>query len=150
MNSARTADPAGINPNYLHKNDDIKCTIRAIRMAIKLMATASFQAFNAHIVWPYIEDCEKFGSFADGSPPNDAYLKCLIETIGMTAHHLGGTCAMGTKPSSPIDQSFMVRGVDRVRVVDASILPTPVSGTPHGTVVSIAELAAQIILSKKK
>lgn len=149
LTSAKTADRIKINPNYLANASDISCTTRAIRMAIKLMATEPFRKLNATIVWPRFRQCTNFASSARDFQPSDEYLECVIRTCGTTAHHPGGTCAIGKHERSPLDHAFRVRGVDRIRVVDASILPTPVSGTPHAVIVATAEHASKLFLKEK-
>lgn len=149
LTSGKTADRIEINPNYLENARDVSCTIRAIRMAMKMMATAPFRKLNATIVWPRFRQCTNFAPSDNGFHPSDEYLECVIRTCGTTAHHPGGTCAIGIHDRSPLDHAFRVRGVDRIRVVDASILPTPVSGTPHAVVVATAEYASKLFLKEK-
>ena len=61
-------------------------------------------------------------------------------------HHSGGTAAMGKEiQSSVVDGKFRVHGIDHLRVVDASVLPGPISATPQATVYAMAELAAELI-----
>lgn len=137
-----------IDPNYLQSTDDIACMIRAIRLALELIETKPFRRVNATVQWPEFKECSNFGP-AKGKRivQNDRYLECLIRVGGVTAHHPGGSCSIGNRKSSVLDGQFKVRGVRKLRVVDASVLPSPVSGTPHASIVSVAEIAARKILN---
>lgn len=100
-------------------------------------------------MWPHLKQCGNFGPFPGDfvtNEPSDRYLECVMRTTGTTAHHPGGTCSIGTGDDSPLTGNFNVRGVERVRVVDASVLSSPVSGTPQGVLVAIAEFASKLIL----
>lgn len=141
-------DEPKINPNYLTKYDDVKCIIRSVHLAINLLETKAFRAINATVHWPRFDQCKNFGPFAhDGLVPNDRYLECIIRVGGVTSHHPGGTCAIGNRTLSVLNSRMQVRGVKKLRVVDASVLPTPVSGTPHTNIVAVAEFAAKLILN---
>lgn len=146
--SNRIADMPKINPNYLSHEADVSCMIRSIRLAIELMETKPFRHMNATIHWPEYGQCKNFGP-AKGKrvAQNDRYLECLLRVGAATAHHPGGTAAIGNTSSSVLDSQMKVRGVKRLRVVDASILPMPVSGTPHTSIVAVAEYAANLILN---
>lgn len=147
--SNRIADMPKIHPNYLSHDADVTCMIRSIRLAVQLMETRPFRRMNATIHWPEYKQCKNFGP-AKGKrvAQNDRYLECLLRVSGVTAHHPGGTAAIGNSSSSVLDSQMRVRGVKQLRVIDASVLPTPVSGTPHTSIVAVAEYAANLILSQ--
>lgn len=147
--SNRIADMPKIDPNYLSHDADVGCMIRSIRLAVQLMETKPFRRMNATIHWPEFSRCKNFGP-AKGKrvAQNDRYLECLLRVGSVTAHHPGGTAAIGNASSSVLDSQMRVRGIRRLRVVDASVLPTPVSGTPHTSIVAVAEYAAQLILNQ--
>jgi choline dehydrogenase len=63
-----------------------------------------------------------------------------------TAHHLMGSCSMGTNEDSVVDRFLRVRGIDHLRVIDASIIPSPVSGNTAAPTVMIAEKGADMVL----
>lgn len=152
LSSRRPNDRVYVNPSYLEDNQDVSCTIRAIRLAVDMIETEPFRRLGARIVWPRFKKCQNFGPFEEDfqtNRPLNSYLECLVRTSGTTAHHPGGTCAIGQQPTSPVDSKFRLRGVAGVRVMDASVLPIPVSGTPHSVLIRMAERASNVILQDK-
>ena len=83
---------------------------------------------------------------------SDAQLLEAAGRIGTTIFHPVGTCKMGRDgdPTAVVDTSFRVRGVERLRVIDASIMPTITSGNTNSPTLMIAERAAGIVLADKK
>jgi choline dehydrogenase-like flavoprotein len=73
----------------------------------------------------------------------------FIRRTAITAHHPCGTCAMGMGPDSVTDPELRVRGVEQLRVVDASVMPDLVSAHINACVLMIAEKASDIIRGKR-
>jgi choline dehydrogenase-like flavoprotein len=133
----RSSDPAAapyINPNTFAAAVDREASISIFRW-IRRLATQPALA-------PYIE--------RELTPGNDvqsddeileAYLK-----FGGTAYHICGTCRMGSDERSVVDPQLRVRGIDGLRVIDTSIMPTLVSGNTNAPAMAIALRAAQIIM----
>jgi 4-pyridoxate dehydrogenase len=75
----------------------------------------------------------------------DAEIDAFIRRTAITAHHPCGTCAMGTTPDTVTDPELRVRGVEHLRVVDASVMPDLVSAHINACVLMIAEKASDLI-----
>lgn len=127
LTSNRIHDSPAIDPNYLESQTDIECIIRAIRLSIDLMATEAFEQVNAKIHWPQFSQCKNFQPTDDESTITDPYLECIIRVGAVTAHHPGGSCAIGRSANSALDNQMRVRGVRKLRVVDASAIPSEFS-----------------------
>ena len=76
---------------------------------------------------------------------SDAALTEHAKRWSQTEYHAVGTCAMGTDENAVVDSELNVRGVDGLRVIDASVMPTVVSGNTNAATVMIAEKAADLI-----
>lgn len=135
-------DPV-IDPAYFTEDYDVSCLINAVRMQISLMTSKEFRKLDAQIHWPRLRACSNFGPFEDVS---ERYLECLIRHGAVTGHHPSGTCALG----SVVDEKLKVKGVKNLRVVDGSILPSPISFFPNSVIVALAEKASEIILNENQ
>ena len=129
-----------ITPNYLHTAEDRQVAANALRLTRKIATAAALQAYQPVELKPGVQ----FSS--------DEELAQAAGDIGTTIFHPVGTCRMGRAddPAAVVDSALRVRGVAGLRVVDASIMPTIVSGNTNSPTVMIAERAAELILAARK
>jgi choline dehydrogenase len=133
----RSADPMqapSMRPNYLATEKDRICAIESIKYARRLASTDALK--------PYIESEYKPGAAVQ----SDSEILEFAREYGATIFHPTGTCKMGSDRMAVTDASLRVHGIDGLRVVDCSIMPTLVSGNTHAPAVMIAEKASDMIL----
>jgi choline dehydrogenase len=92
---------------------------------------------------PWLEEERLPGSALQSA----AELEDFIRATAETEYHPVGTCKMGSDAMAVVDESLRVRGVDRLRVIDASIMPSIVSGNTNAPVIMIAEKGAAMMLA---
>jgi choline dehydrogenase len=127
--------PPIMDPNYLAAGYDLKILIDGLRKGREILAAPAFK--------PWLEE-ERIPGAAVQS---DAELEDFIRASAETEYHPVGTCKMGSDAMAVVDEALRVRGVERLRVIDASIMPTVVSGNTNAPVIMIAEKAADMILA---
>ena len=130
-----------INANYFDDPFDIATLVEGIKLAVKMSESRAFRQFGSRIHRAPIPGCRKypFGS--------DAYWDCAARSISMTIYHPAGTCKMGPEwdPDAVVDPRLRVYGVKGLRVIDASIMPTIVSGNTNAPTIMIGEKGADLV-----
>lgn len=127
--------------NYFAHPDDLDIAVRGVLKAISLIEKPAFKAINARVLERVMPGCAKVPY------RSRAYWECYVRHFTFTIYHYSGTAKMGptTDPSAVVDKRLRVYGVNRLRVVDASIMPKIIAGHPNGPVFMIAEKAADMI-----
>ncbi|OWW04129.1 choline dehydrogenase [Rhizobium sp. R72] len=127
-----------ISPNYLSTERDRDIAIRSIRLTRKIIAQPSFARFNPE-------------EFKPGpSYHTDAELAQAAGDIGTTIFHPVGTCRMGSDRDSVVDPRLKFRVLAKLRIADASVMPTITSGNTNSPTIMIAEKAATMILEDNR
>lgn len=131
--SADPMDAPRIHQNFLSAPRDWDSLRAGVRVARKLASQPAMAPFVEAEFFPG-PDCQ-----------SDAQIDEHIRKTSITVHHPAGTCRMGADAGSVVDQDLRVRGVEGLRVVDASVMPDLVCGNINAAVIMIAEKAADII-----
>lgn len=127
-----------IRPNYLSTDHDRKVAVAAIRQARGIMTAQALQPYQPQEMLPGTEH------------QDDEALIRRAGDIATTIFHPVGTCRMGADADAVVDPSLRLRGLEGLRIVDASIMPRIISGNTASPVVMIAEKAADMIQKGRK
>ncbi len=122
-----------IQPNYFAVEADMQDLIEGVKIARKLGETQAFSPFRDVETHP--------GPQAQSDEEIAEYIRNHVETL----YHPVGTCKMGNDSMAVVDAHLRVRGVEGLRVIDASIMPTVVGGNTNAPTIMIAEKAADLI-----
>ena len=140
LRSTDLRDDPVIRPNFLAAKEDQDSTVEGLKIARRISKTAPLADFVSHELTPGA-DVET----------DDEWLAFARET-GQTFYHVCGTAKMGpdTDPMAVLDDRLRVHGMQGLRVIDASMMPTLVSGNTNGAVIMIAEKGADMIKEDAK
>ena len=125
-----------IRPNYLSHPKDVEISLAAIRWGRKMAAQPSLASIIEHEIYP------------GPDLQSDEQLEEFCRIAGSNLYHVVGTCRMGGDEQSVVDPELRVRGVEGLRVADASVMPRITSGNTNAACVMIGERAADFILGK--
>ncbi len=135
---AKSADPFTapiIQPNYLAAESDRRVLLAGMKIARRLISSQPLQKFYEREEFPGVQ------------AQSDEELMAAAKARGTTTFHLMGTCRMApdTDPTAVVDDQLRVRGMEALRVVDASVMPTMPSANLNASVLMIAEKASDMI-----
>ena len=125
-----------VDPALLSAPDDIEPLVRGLKLTRRLFAAPAFAPYRATEFLP--------GASVD----SDDSWKDYIRATAATVHHPAGSCRMGTGDDAVVTPELKVRGIEGLRVADASIFPNLMGGNTNAPVVMVAEKAADMILGK--
>jgi len=122
-----------INPRYLDDDRDMEVLLKATKFADAVTTHAEFDPYRGKRIRP------------ETDPPDDDAWRDFIRQHAETLYHPVGTCKMGTDSMAVVDPDLRVIGVDGLRVIDASVMPTVPSGNTNAPTIMIAEKGAELI-----
>jgi choline dehydrogenase len=134
IGSADPAAPPEIRINYLSTEVDRSANVEGLKMLRKIL--------QAPALGPYVVEEVDPGA----KVVTDEALLSYCRARGSTIYHPTSTCRMGNDPLAVVDQRLRLRGIEGLRVVDASVMPDLVSGNTNAVVIMIAEKASEMIL----
>ncbi|MEX3691676.1 GMC family oxidoreductase [Paraburkholderia sp. BR14263] len=138
--SADPSQPPAIAPNYLSTDRDLRVAANAIRLTRRIAASGALARYQPHEILPGL------------AFQTEEQLREAAGNVGTTIFHPVGTCRMGRAddPDAVVDARLRVRGVEGLRVVDASVMPTITSGNTNSPTLMIAERAAEMLRADRR
>lgn len=145
LRSVNPYDHPIIDPKYFTHPEDIHVMVEGMKLCIAIGISPPFRKYGSQLFRTKFPGCESYPFLSD------EYLACVARSYTATIYHPAGTCKMGSAwdPTAVVDPRLRVLGVRGLRVVDASIMPTIVSGNTNAPVIMIAERAADFIKAEK-
>lgn len=134
LNSANPYDDPDILMNYLTHEDDCKALIAGIRWMRKIYAA---EPLSKHVVKE---------AMPGSQVQTDEQLLDYLRKFGQSMYHPVGSCRMGNDQTAVVDARLRVRGVEGLRVIDASIMPSICSGNTNAPAIMIAEKGADMVI----
>ncbi|PSP90220.1 choline dehydrogenase [Halobacteriales archaeon QS_4_69_34] len=126
-------DAPAIDPRYLSEEPDLEALVEGIRRAREIARADAFEEHRGEEVWP------------GADVQTDAGIAEHVRETSHTVYHPVGTCKMGDDPMAVVDDRLRVHGIEGLRVVDASVMPTITGGNTNAPTIAIAERAADLI-----
>ena len=128
-----------IQPNYLDAEEDKRVVVAGLRLSRRLMHSRALSKYFDYEVYPGI------------NMQSDEELLQVARERGTTTYHQMGTCRMGPKtdPTAVVDNNLKVYGLENLRVIDASIMPTMLSANLHSGATLIGEKGSDLVLGKE-
>jgi len=133
LSSADPMAPPLIDTNFLSEQDDVDRLVRGFKLIREITKQPALASLGGH------------ESENSASARTDKEIEAFIRSHADCAYHAVGTCRMGNGPMDVVDDQLRVKGIEGLRVVDASIMPDIVSGNTNAPTIMIAEKAADMI-----
>lgn len=135
LRSAKPSDPILFDPNFLSAQEDVDTLVRGLKLARRILRAP---ALARHVTKELLP--------SEAADVSDAVLEAHVRSYAKTVYHPSGTCRMGRDAEAVVDTKLQVRGVPRLRIADASIMPQLISGNTNAPSIMIGERCADFIL----
>jgi choline dehydrogenase len=129
--------PPAIDPRYFSDSDDLDVLVQGVRLSREIAATEPLKGYTGREVWPGADH------------KSDDALRAQIRASVNTIFHPVGTCKMGVDDDAVVGPDLSVRGLEGLRVADASIMPRIIGGNTNAPTIMIAEKAADILRGRR-
>ncbi|MHA7879308.1 MAG: GMC family oxidoreductase [Saccharospirillum sp.] len=136
LHSRNPLAPPRIDPAFLSDDRDLDCLLRGVKLSRDIMMQSAMAPYRGKPM--FIRDNASDDELVDS-----------IRNRADTIYHPVGTCRMGTDPDAVVDQRFRLNGLDGLRVVDASVMPTLIGGNTNAPTLMLANRAAHWILNSE-
>ncbi|HKT30920.1 MAG TPA: choline dehydrogenase [Gammaproteobacteria bacterium] len=130
-----SADPEAapaIDPGYLSDARDLDVLVRGFKLVRRILDAPAFAAYRRHELFT-------------AQVRSDEDIRAVVRARAETIYHPVGSCRMGTDQSAVVDAELRVRGIEGLRVADASVMPTLIGGNTQAPTMMIAEKAADLL-----
>jgi choline dehydrogenase len=138
LKSANPADPPAMIPNYLTDPVDQQTIVDGLKLCRRILAHPTMQRFIAEEFQP------------GPGVASDAQLLQYARERGGTVYHPTSTCTMGAGPMAVVDPELKVHGIEGLRVADASVMPTVISGNTNAATIMIGEKLADMVRGRMR
>lgn len=131
----RAEHDARIDPAYFSHRDDLETLVEGLRLARRIAGAPALREWGARELFP------------GGMITSSQLLEGFVRANAMTTYHFAGTCSMGGGPHSVVDERLLVRGVEGLRIADASVMPVVPVSALNAPSMLIGYRAASLLLS---
>lgn len=135
LGGPRAADPALIDPAYFSDPEDLATLVEGVRLARQVTGAPALRAWGARELFP------------GRALRSQTLLEGFVRANAMTTYHFAGTAAMGAEGRGVVDEQLRVRGVEGLRIADASVMPVVPVSALNGPSMLIGYRAADMILA---
>lgn len=133
-------DPPNIDNNWLEHDYDLDTLVRGIKYQVALTTSQAYRINELEYIWPPLPACDSLFS-----QNKNKYYACYARQLTASFWHPVGTCKMSPQSDGVVDYRLRVKGIGKLRVIDASIMPEIVSANTNAAVIMIAEKGADFI-----